>query len=395
MKTKILILILFGLFTLPACRDDFETPGTENLFSEKSAVAETGTIVDVMMHSKALEGNLMGDPADRTVYVYLPKSYYASPGKHYPVIYFLHGVPAWSRMLMEPAPFEFFKLSANLSESVDFPAEGLEAWLNDLVDNKGMKEAIVVFPDASTLLGVSSYTNSPVLGNCEDYICKDLVRFIDNNFRTIGHFNWRAVAGHCAGGYGALKLAMKHPDVFRYTAALTPAHFPRETLMFMASFMPVEDQMWEPMGAPAGPLPYDPMQAFKFVNNSMYFIMQAWLPNPANPPWFADLPFYYDNGVPVADEELMKKVDQQNLLVLARCHKANLNRLKSVYFDCGENDELFMFPVNNQLHQELELMHVKHVYETYNGTHISHLYERLEKAMVKLSNDFPEGEQDK
>ena len=51
------------------------------------------------------------------------------------------------------------------------------------------------------------------------------------------------------------------------------------------------------MGAPAGPLPYDPMQAFKFVNNSMYFIMQAWLPNPANPPWFADLPFYYDNGV--------------------------------------------------------------------------------------------------
>lgn len=394
MKTKILILILLGFVILPACLEDFATPDTDALLTEKVALLETGTIINTTMHSKALEGNLLGDPADRPVYVYLPKSYYACPDKHFPVIYFLHGMPAWGKMMMEPAPFEIFKQVANLQASVDYPGVEFEDWVNDLIDSKGMKEAIIVFPDARTLFGVSSYTNSKVLGKCEDYICKDLVKFIDSNFRTIDHFNWRAITGHCAGGYGALKLAMKHPDIFRYAAGLSPAHFPRETLMAMASMMPVEDQMWEPMGAPSGPIPYDPMQPFKFVNNSVYFLMQAWLPNPANPPYLADLPFTFVDGVPVMNEDLMKKTDQQNLMALSSKYRTGLKKLKTVYFDCGMNDDLMMYPPNEMFHQHLNEMHIKHQFETYDnpGTHISNLYERLGKTLVMLSNDFPDYE---
>ncbi|QIA06450.1 alpha/beta hydrolase [Draconibacterium halophilum] len=394
MKTKILILIVIGLFILPACQDNFESPDTDSLQPEKAAMVAAGTIVTANMHSKALEGNLIGDPADRPVYVYLPKSYYTSLDKHFPVIYFLHGMPAWGKMMMEPVPFEIFRQVAQLQASVDYPCVELEDWLNDLVDNKGMQEAIIVFPDARTLFGVSSYTNSPVLGKCEDYICKDLVHFIDSNFRTIDHFNWRAITGHCAGGYGAMKLAMKHPDIFRYTAGLSPAHFPRETIMYMASFMPVEDDMWEPMGAPAGPIPYDPMQPFKFVNNTVYFLMQAWLPNPAKLPYLAELPFTYVNGEPVLDEELMKKVDEQNLMVLSQKYRQGLKKLKTVYFDCGMSDDLMMYPPNVTLDQQMSAMNIKHQFEAYEGTHISNLYQRLEKALVMLSNDFPERDDD-
>ncbi|WP_319500367.1 alpha/beta hydrolase-fold protein [uncultured Draconibacterium sp.] len=390
MKTKILILILFGLFIIPACQEEFETPDTDALRPEKAALVGEGTIVTEMMHVKALEGNLLGDPADRIIRVYLPKSYYTNPEKRFPVIYFLHGTPAWGGMLMESEPYEFFYLSAQLSARVDFPEEGFLPWLNNLVNNEGMKEAIIVMADAQTKYGPSIYVNSSVEGNYEDYIVKDLVKFIDSNFRTIDHFNWRAITGHCAGAYGALKLAMKHPDIFRYVAGLSPSHFPRETIMYMAAFMSVEDEMWEPMGAPAGPLPYDPLQPFKFVNNSLYFLMQAWLPNPANPPYLADLPFTFVDGVPVMDEDLMKKVDEQNLMALSQKYRQGLKKLKTVYFDCGMNDDLMMYTPNVMLDQQLSDMHIKHQFESFEGTHINHLYQRLEKALVMLSNDFPE-----
>jgi len=51
----------------------------------------SGKLIDAKVHSRALENNLLGDPADQQVAVYLPPSYEASPSKRFPVIYFLHG----------------------------------------------------------------------------------------------------------------------------------------------------------------------------------------------------------------------------------------------------------------------------------------------------------------
>lgn len=389
MKTKILIVLVTGILCLLACEKHLTEPIRELDRTEKSAVFEKGTLVSLLLHSNALEGNLLGDPADRKVLVYLPKSYNTDPEKRFPVIYFLHGMPAWEQMLMVPAPFEIFRQVANLQYMVDFPAEGLEVWLNELVESKKMKEAILVFPDSRTMFGVPAYTNSVVQGNYEDYICNEVVGFIDRNFRTIDHFNWRAITGHCAGAYGALKFSMRHPDVFRYVAALSPAHFPEPTILALGSFMLLEDAMWEPMGAPAGPLPYDPMQAFKFANNSLYGLAQAWSPNPAMP-FGAELPFTYVDGVPVPDAAVMDKINRHNLLALTGSHKKELHRLKLIYFDCGKQDELMMYQPNMFLHQKMNAMHIKHRFETYEGGHISHLYQRLEKALVMLSNEFPE-----
>jgi len=52
---------------------------------------QKGTVQHIKVHGKGLEGNLDGDPADRSVCVYLPASYKSNPGRRYPVIYFLHG----------------------------------------------------------------------------------------------------------------------------------------------------------------------------------------------------------------------------------------------------------------------------------------------------------------
>lgn len=400
MKTKIIILCIVGIFSFFSCQNE----GLESLENELNSVQNsvvdakarlnvdaTGTIVTEVIHSSALEGNLLGDPADRTVNIYLPKSYTTHPNKQFPVIYFLHGTPTWGNMLMAPEPFDIFMQMANLALPVDFPEEGFLEWVNNLVDNEGMKEAIIVMPDAQTLFGPSLFLNSPVLGNHEDYIVNDLVSYIDSHYRTISHFNWRAITGHCAGAYGALNIAMKHPKVFRYVGALSPSHFPEPTVMVIANIMPMEDEIWAGMGAPAGPLPYHPYEPFKFANNAIYALSQAWLPNPKNP-YLCDIPFSYVDGQPVIDPELMAKWDSQNLIALAQKNRIGLKQLKTVYFDCGVYDDLGMYEPNVILDNILTEMNVKHHFETFEGTHISNLYDRLGKAWIELSNDFPDYE---
>ena len=55
------------------------------------AQSGSGTLEQILVFGTALEGNLSGDDPNREVFVYLPPSYALSPGRRYPVVYFLHG----------------------------------------------------------------------------------------------------------------------------------------------------------------------------------------------------------------------------------------------------------------------------------------------------------------
>ncbi len=387
MKTKLIMAVLASFFFLVACEEDYLTEDSDLTPIQKLVVIEEGTLVSEMMHVNALEGNLLGDPDDRMIRMYLPKSYYACPEKRFPVIYFLHGMPAWGGMLIDPEPFTYFYQSAFITTPVDFPEEGFIPWLNNLVDEKGMQETIIVMPDAQTRYGVCMYVNNPVLGNYEDYIVKELVKFVDQNYRTIPHFNWRAITGHCAGAIGSFNIAMKHPKVFRYVASLSASHFTEPVVLNLSTYLAFEDQMW----GFEGPIPYNPFALYKHINNNGYALSQAWLPNPDNPPYYCDIPFEFVDGQPVIIPEQMEKWNSQSLFAMIQKHRIGLKQLKTVYFDCGINDKHNTL-YNIMMHKELDAMHVKHQFETYDnpGTHLSNLYERLEKVWVMLSNDFPE-----
>jgi S-formylglutathione hydrolase FrmB len=70
--------ILFAVAALP------------NDVSAQAAVKK-GTVEKITVHGNALVGNLAGEPADRTVFVYLPPSYATERNRRYPVAYLLHG----------------------------------------------------------------------------------------------------------------------------------------------------------------------------------------------------------------------------------------------------------------------------------------------------------------
>lgn len=202
------------------------------------------------VHSAAVEGNLEGNSADRTVYVVLPDSYDKAKGKRYPVVYFLHGFNSTARKYVEGTDYEAALRTARA-------------------------EVILVFPDSMTKWGGSMYSNSPTVGNFEDFIANELIAWTDKNFRTIPRREARGLAGHSMGGYGTLKLGMKRPDVFSALYAMNPCcQIPRP-----ASSADAKYEAWT----------VDQALAADWMNRGNFAVAAAWSPNPAKPPFYADL----------------------------------------------------------------------------------------------------------
>ncbi len=125
--------------------------------------------------------------------VVLPAAY-ASGQQRYPVLYLLHG---W---------------------------QGDETnWisLTHLVEVASRYALIIVTPQAVNSWYVNSATNPA--DRYADYIADDLIAEIDGRYRTIASSHQRAIAGLSMGGYGALLLTLRHPDLFGFAGSISGA----------------------------------------------------------------------------------------------------------------------------------------------------------------------------
>jgi S-formylglutathione hydrolase FrmB len=136
--------------------------------------------------------------------LYLPPSYAKSPDRRYPVLYFLHG-------LNETA--------------MRWSSRGeTDLMLDRMVAEGKIGEFIVVLPMSSP---TSMYTNVRN-GNepWEDAIVKEFIPMIESTYRVNTSRTTRGISGISMGGYGALKIAMKYPEMFgsvsSHSAALVP-----------------------------------------------------------------------------------------------------------------------------------------------------------------------------
>jgi Putative esterase len=137
----------------------------------------------------------------RKMVVYLPAGYDESP-RRYPVIYFL------------PDAFGSYR---NLFDHKD--AQGIfdRAIAVGMID-----KFILVAVDMNTSLGSSWCVNSPVTGNWEDFVVEELMPYMDANFKTLPRQESRGIAGKFMGGYCAIRLGMRHPDIFSSVYGLHP-----------------------------------------------------------------------------------------------------------------------------------------------------------------------------
>jgi len=153
--------------------------------------------IRVLRHeSDVLRDNPLGDPSARDLWVYLPPGYEES-GLSYPVLWHLIGFTGTGAMAVAGNRW----------------APGLADRMDRLIAG-GVPPAIVIFPDCFTRFGGSQYLNSAATGRYEDYVCDELVPFVDRTFRTLPRASARGVFGKSSGGYGALRLAMVRPGLF-------------------------------------------------------------------------------------------------------------------------------------------------------------------------------------
>lgn len=142
-------------------------------------------VQDAAFHSASLQ-------RDMRYRLILPRKYDSSG--RFPVLYLLHGLYG-----------DYLNWDTRTH---------LEAYARDL-------PLIIVMPDADD----SWYTNSATVSQdkFEDYIAKDLISEVDEHYRTIRDRHARAIAGLSMGGYGAIKLALKYPDLFVFAGSLSGA----------------------------------------------------------------------------------------------------------------------------------------------------------------------------
>ena len=98
------------------------------------------------------------------MFVYLPPSYARETLRRYPVVYFLHGYAAKA---------EAYVRLLGLPQAADSAMAG------------GIREMIIVLPDAFTVYSGSMYSSSPTTGDWEGYVSRDLVAYIDAHYRTL------------------------------------------------------------------------------------------------------------------------------------------------------------------------------------------------------------------
>jgi S-formylglutathione hydrolase FrmB len=306
----------------------------------------TGTIERITVHGKALEGNLEGDSPDRDVTVYLPPSYASDQNRRFPVVYLLHGYGGRDDT--------FSARLANVQESGD-----------RLAFAQGFSSAIVVTPNAFTLHKGSMYSNSPTTGDWERFIAEDLVAYMDSHYRTLPSRLSRGIAGHSMGGYGALRIGMKRPDVFGALYAmsaccLTANRNPRAESMAAVEAIKTREQAEEAA------------KATGFGPSATLASAAAWSPNPKNPPLFLDLPM---KDGKVQPDVIAKWVANSPLEMLEQ-HLANLGKYYSIAIDIGTKDPLI--DANKALHAAMTKLRVPHYYEEYDGDHTNKVRERVE-----------------
>jgi hypothetical protein len=158
--------------------------------------------------SAGLAGNVVGASSRRPVVVYLPPSYKRNRARRYPLLYMLHGATS--------VPEEW--LDGTTYQGLD-----LRVALDSLIAARAIPELILAIPNSDIALGSQWYANSPVLGNWEDFIVRDVVGFVDRHYRTVARREGRALFGHSMGGFGVLAIGFKHPGRFGFVYASSPS----------------------------------------------------------------------------------------------------------------------------------------------------------------------------
>ncbi len=315
--------------------------------------------------SRVLADNPLGDPATRSLPIILPPDYAsndAASGKRYPVIYGLTGFTGSGPMMLNVSGWR-----PNFQQRID----------RLLVEGK-LQPAIYVLPDCFTRYGGSQYLNSTAIGRYEDYIVDEIVPHIDQTYRTAG----RGIFGHSSGGYGALMLGMKHPDVFGAVACHSGDM--AFDLCYRPDFPKFANAVRQAGGIDQWLHEFErklKLEGRDIEAMNMLAMAAAYSPNPIAQPLSIDFPF--DLETCELKPDVWTRWLEHDPVQLVDRYADNLKRLRLLFLDCGSRDEFNLQFGARTLVKKLQARGVPHEYEEFDDGHMNVSY-RYEVSLPKI-----------
>jgi len=351
--------------------------------AKKHPAPASGTLVVLEHHSRILADNPLGDPHVRKLAVWLPPGYdegaKAGRGRRLPVIYDMVGFTGSGLAATNWKPF-----GDNVPERAA-----------RLIHEKKMGPLIVVFPDCFTSLGGNQYVNSTAIGAYADYLTKEIIPFVDREFRTLASREHRGCFGKSSGGYGAIIHAMKYP---KYWGAIADhsgdAYFEflylhdwPNTLNELAKFRAPKrvegkyDVKVETLARKGLASGEDDGRVQRFLDavwkkeklsmaegHALMNICMAatYGPDPKAPLGFR-LPFNLETGEMLI--ERWRNWQKHDPTRLVGRYAANLRTMRGIYIDCGWRDQYHIHYGTRILSQRLAEGGIRHTYEEFDDNH--------------------------
>jgi S-formylglutathione hydrolase FrmB len=309
-----------------------------------------GTLDRLVVESERLAGNPLGDPATRPLWVYSAPGVGEDP---VPSVYVIQGytgaVDMWAnRMPYEPTFVE--RLDAMFASGECPPA-------------------VVVLVDAWTAYGGSQFLNSSSTGPYLDYLCDEVVPFVDSRYPTLPGPEHRGLNGKSSGGYGAMVVPMLRPDVFGglashagdalFECCYVP-NFPEFARLLRDDYDGSIDRYWAEFTA------LGRIDTERFANFDLLGYAAAYSPDPERPGRVL-LPFDVETGRLIDD--VWAQWLEKDPVRMAPRHADALRGMRRVYLDAGKSDEWYLDLGAQAFAAELEKLGVEHTLELFDGKH--------------------------
>jgi len=325
-----------------------------------------GRMESFTIASPNLAQNLLGDPGERVVMVYVSEGADEVAG----------GVP----LLVDLVGFTGSGFShvgwKCYEESVPQRVDRLQA-------EGRLGPCVVALPDCFTSLGGNQYINSVAMGLWADFLIEDLIPELESRYPVRPGRDHRACFGKSSGGYGSIIAGMRYASTWGAVACHSgDMGFDR---VYLRDFPTACDALsrW---GGVEGFI--DHFHGTESVSGGDLHVMMVlamaatYDPDPTAPKGVR-LPVDLRTGV-LEDEAWSRWLKHDPVhIVEEEGAQANLSSLRGLYIDCGARDQYFIHYGSRQLADRLTELKIAHRYEEFDGTH-SGINHRMDESLPFL-----------
>jgi hypothetical protein len=311
-----------------------------------------GEVQTLTIKSEALKNNMLGDPSERQVVVYVPPDY-RHTAADYPLMVDVVGFTGSGLAHVGWKAFQ----------------ETVPQRLERLVREGKMGPVILAFPDCFTSLGGNQYINSVAMGNWADFLTDEMVPALEAQFRLRPGRQNRALFGKSSGGYGAMVHGMTRAQHWGAVAVHSgDMGFDR---IFLGEF-PKTVNVVNQHGGYDGFLRH--METANRVSSDEFTALMilamgaTYDPDPDGPKGIRlPVDLHTCELLPQRWAE-WEAHDPVRMIDVPAC-QASLRSLCGLYIDCGSRDQYHIHFGTRQLVRRLQELEIEHVYEAFDDTH--------------------------